>query len=314
MNTKQTLLLILTIYLFSSFYIYSQDFRVIEIWVPVDSINSALPGGVLLFEGINSSLPLKAWYLSVDETSGKLYSDVVVAGDTVDRKETILEFSSRLNPLAVINGGYFNMKKIPCVHAGLLVDENFKWGKSTNEKIRKDKKYNLLRAVFGIDNFKNTAIYWASDYTGKIRFYKNPFNNFNGRPDDNFDYSSGEIWDAKDFLEAGPMLIKDGKINITSDEEVFFNSSIPKVHPRSAVGKTADGKIIYLVVDGRQAESRGVDLIELATILFNLGCIDAMNLDGGGSSTLVVNGKLINRPAGKTRLREVMSAIAIFAK
>ena len=60
--------------------------------------------------------------------------------------------------------------------------------------------------------------------------------------------------------------------------------------------------------------SRGVDLPELANIMQELGCEDAINLDGGGSSALVVNGMLLNRPAGKTVEREVMSAIAVYSK
>jgi exopolysaccharide biosynthesis protein len=67
--------------------------------------------------------------------------------------------------------------------------------------------------------------------------------------------------------------------------------------------------LIILVVDGRQQHSRGVDLEELAGILHDLGVEEAMNLDGGGSSTLVVNKTLINRPTGGTFQREVMSAL-----
>ncbi len=67
------------------------------------------------------------------------------------------------------------------------------------------------------------------------------------------------------------------------------------------------------MVDGRQTESRGVDLTELAIIMKDLGCVEALNLDGGGSSSMVANGILLNRPSGGT-LREVMSAIAIFSQ
>ena len=57
--------------------------------------------------------------------------------------------------------------------------------------------------------------------------------------------------------------------------------------------------------------SRGVDLQELAILMKDLGCVEAINLDGGGSSAMVVDGKLLNRPAGTTIQREVMSAIAV---
>jgi exopolysaccharide biosynthesis protein len=66
-----------------------------------------------------------------------------------------------------------------------------------------------------------------------------------------------------------------------------------------------------MVVDGRQASSRGVYLQELAVMMDNLDCVEAINLDGGGSSGMVVNGKILNRPTGITMQREVMSAIAV---
>ena len=86
------------------------------------------------------------------------------------------------------------------------------------------------------------------------------------------------------------------------------------MHPRTAAGYTKDGKLILLVVDGRQKESRGVSLQELATLMAELGCVEALNLDGGGSSTIVVNGVRLNRPAGGDAEREVMSALATFCK
>jgi exopolysaccharide biosynthesis protein len=64
-----------------------------------------------------------------------------------------------------------------------------------------------------------------------------------------------------------------------------------------------------MVVDGRQPESRGVRLDELAQLMHDVGAVDALNLDGGGSSALVVHGTLLNRPQGLPLQREVMSAL-----
>ena len=66
-----------------------------------------------------------------------------------------------------------------------------------------------------------------------------------------------------------------------------------------------------MVVDGRQVDSRGVYLKELAMLMKQFNCEEAINLDGGGSSSLVGNGKLINNPIGLKSEREVMSFIAI---
>jgi len=69
-----------------------------------------------------------------------------------------------------------------------------------------------------------------------------------------------------------------------------------------------------MVVDGRQTVSRGVSLEELAQLMLDVGAVEALNLDGGGSSTLVVNGVLLNRPTGGVFQREVMSALATFCE
>ena len=69
-----------------------------------------------------------------------------------------------------------------------------------------------------------------------------------------------------------------------------------------------------MVVDGRQAESRGVYLEELAMMMLEFNCEEAINLDGGGSSAMVADSRLLNRPIGRLNQREVMSAIGIFYK
>jgi exopolysaccharide biosynthesis protein len=115
-------------------------------------------------------------------------------------------------------------------------------------------------------------------------------------------------------VAAGPSLIRNGRTLVTSDEEIFFNTPIPNVHPRTAAGVDADGFLLLLVVDGRQAQSRGVSLEDLAAILEDLGAVDALNLDGGGSSSFVVNGQLLNRPAGSPEEREVVSSVAIHCR
>ena len=69
-----------------------------------------------------------------------------------------------------------------------------------------------------------------------------------------------------------------------------------------------------MVVDGRQVDSRGVYLQELAILMSQFNCHEALNLDVGGSSTLIIDKKLVNRPIGINAQREVMSSIAIFSE
>lgn len=125
---------------------------------------------------------------------------------------------------------------------------------------------------------------------------------------------------GKDFINAkfaqgaGPLLIKDGVINVTSTEEYFLKDIAVGRAPRTAVGITAKKDIILLVVDGRSASSKGVTLIELAGYLQEMGAVDAMNFDGGGSSELVINKKVMNYPSDNGRERMIASALAVYPK
>ena len=94
----------------------------------------------------------------------------------------------------------------------------------------------------------------------------------------------------------------------------------PGVQPdRTAVGQTADGKIILFVCDGRIQASRGALMDELAMIMKGLGCTYAVNFDGGGSTTMVCEGKRINSEISnmdgtKTENRAVKSTMGFFRK
>jgi hypothetical protein len=95
----------------------------------------------------------------------------------------------------------------------------------------------------------------------------------------------------------GPDLLRNGQVSIDGVAQDFSPSAfIDKRHPRSAVGRTADGDLWFVVVDGRQKMSDGASLKELADIMAKLGCTDAINLDGGGSSCLNLLGVALNRP------------------
>ena len=83
-------------------------------------------------------------------------------------------------------------------------------------------------------------------------------------------------------------------------------------HPRTAVAKLKDGKFLMITVDGRQPGiSVGMTLQELAEYLLSIGTTDAMNLDGGGSTTMYLDGKVVNTPSDKEGERKVSDAILV---
>ncbi|MEO8574669.1 MAG: phosphodiester glycosidase family protein [Pyrinomonadaceae bacterium] len=117
---------------------------------------------------------------------------------------------------------------------------------------------------------------------------------------------------SDDVTNGVPQLIKNGKIDITWEQEKASKSFAEMRHPRTAVAKLKDGKFLMIAVDGRQpGVSVGMTLQELAEYLLSLGATDAMNLDGGGSTTMYVDGKVVNTPSDKEGERKVSDAILV---
>ena len=125
--------------------------------------------------------------------------------------------------------------------------------------------------------------------------------------------SNGVDWTkVRECVSGGPWLLKDGKENIDRKAEDFGSGFASARHPRSAAGVTADGKLMLVTVDGRQAISRGINLPDLSALMKKLGAVNAINLDGGGSTTLSYRGIVVNSPSGGEQ-RPVADAILIFS-
>jgi exopolysaccharide biosynthesis protein len=92
------------------------------------------------------------------------------------------------------------------------------------------------------------------------------------------------------------------------------SSSFCRANPRTGLGVTATGRILLVVVDGRQSRwSVGATMYRFAAIMKDLGAVEAVNLDGGGSSTMVVRGKVVNRPSDGFQ-RKVSNAAVILPR
>ena len=98
---------------------------------------------------------------------------------------------------------------------------------------------------------------------------------------------------AWNVLSFGPALVQDGTVAVSEQEEV---GKAMASNPRTAIGVIDDLHYVFVVADGRTSESDGLSLHELAEFLQSLGCETAYNLDGGGSSSMVFLGTLINNP------------------
>jgi hypothetical protein len=113
---------------------------------------------------------------------------------------------------------------------------------------------------------------------------------------------------ARDIVAAGPRLVRNGKTAVVS--EGFAHEKVR--HPRTAVAVTTRGTILLVTLDGRQPRSAGMTLEELASELVELGAREAMNLDGGGSTTMVLRGEIKNSPSDRSE-RPVGDALLIWS-
>ncbi len=122
-----------------------------------------------------------------------------------------------------------------------------------------------------------------------------------------------DSWQSMEFLVGGaPMLLRGGEIVQDFGPEKIPENFVMQRHPRTAVGIRADGTWVIVVVDGRRPTlSVGMTLAELARLMKSLGCKDALNLDGGGSSTLYLYGQVVNIPSDLAGERPVSDAILI---
>ncbi len=99
---------------------------------------------------------------------------------------------------------------------------------------------------------------------------------------------------VKHIISGGPYLVKNGEVFVDMTAQKL--GAIGGRNPRTAVGYTSDNNLILLTADGREGSSIGMTLMELANFMKSIGCIGAINLDGGGSTVMYVDGKVVNKP------------------
>jgi hypothetical protein len=121
-----------------------------------------------------------------------------------------------------------------------------------------------------------------------------------------------EVGEIVSAVGGGPRLVRDERMAVELREERFAQSFGWRRHPRTGIG-LRDGRLLLVAVDGRQpGYSDGMTLWEFAQLFLELGCREAMNLDGGGSTTMVVADQVVNSPSGGVE-RGVANALAVFS-
>lgn len=270
-------------------------------WEPRIDINVLLPQSVRLFE-TNGMLAdgsrVRAMYATIDLRDENLKLRAV-GSNTV--RETTLDAYKRFNAILAINGGYFSSNKSESI---LVSDGDLVAPGPTN----------FTRGAFGLVNRKPQIVWpYAIDSTWRVFTLNNPIE-INAQ-NKSLLSEKPTPWHPSQAVGGGPVLIKNGKIRDTSREEGFGESHLIR-HPRTAIGYLNNYTLLLIVVDGRQPSSAGVTIKELAQIMLDAGCYEAVNLDGGGSSAMISANEVINVPVdipngNQHSLRKNASALVI---
>jgi exopolysaccharide biosynthesis protein len=118
---------------------------------------------------------------------------------------------------------------------------------------------------------------------------------------------------AREVFSFGPGLVENGEVSVSKFDEVDRSQ---EMNPRTAIGQAGPLHYFLVVSDGRTKQSPGMSLLQLAQVMQELGCETAYNLDGGGSSAIWFNGKILNKPTtyGKVIEERSISDIVYIGK
>lgn len=281
-----------------------------------------LPKGVKVFKTTDSlnGRPFIGYYIEARLKDKKLQFTTQVGNGS--RFTPTQYYEREDSPVVVVNGTFFSFETNQNLNVvmkdGYLRGYNVPALKSRNS----DSFYYPTRAAIGINKKRKADAAWIFTDTAQLwpyAFEKQPIvaRGKSGDPDirDLHTIDLWKWWRMETAIGGGPMLVQDGVVYITyKEEQMFLNGEYDK-HPRTAMGYTYDNKLIILCIQGRfPGTAEGATLQEEAKILVDLGCEEALNLDGGGSSCMLVNGKETIKPSDKEGQRAVPAVFIIKAK
>jgi exopolysaccharide biosynthesis protein len=215
-------------------------------------------------------------------------------------------------PLIGINSGYFSSTS-----SYSLIIKDSEVLSNNIAQLSRDGSFYVTRGAFSQDADNNFSADWV--YTidgGTVYGYPNPSPNVDGqtpqpKPSESFP-ANGFAYDRVNAIGGGPLLIREGNLVDDFGYELFYDDIIRSIANRTAIGVTANNELVILVVNGRASYSEGITLRDMANLLKNdFGCMHALNLDGGGSSTLVLNGNLFNQNSIDVGQRSVLTGLLI---
>ena len=290
----------------------------------------SLPSSLKLYKTTTTvtGRTVNAWYAIADMSKGDLELRTFQTSSLTTPAAAAKSGAVGSKVQIIVNGGYF----------GSGASYSYVLNKGSHEAnnitaLTRLQSYPVTRGAFGVNQSQKPSVKWI--YGTKDMAYDRPLPVFNGGPvvsaSANYPEKS-QKWDVYSAIGGAPVILKDGRIcfdylytpsisgsvrfktNYELLQDDIYGASVRP--PRTAIGHTADGKIVLMVVDGRgSGGSQGVTLDELARLLKGVGCTDALNLDGGGSTAMCVtpSATLLNKPSDGSQ-RSVKSFVAITKK
>ncbi len=291
-------------------------------WKYSATLSINFPSGMqaFSFDTIFNGRKVKAFCVAFDPSNGRFDFKPVVSSTA----RTTSQFAAAESGLVyvAINGGFYggNQSYSLIKYNGTTSAANIK--ALTRLFNGSNTTYYPTRAAFGITatGAPTTAwVYSVGAGNDNIYSYPAPSPNAEGSapqavPSESFP-AGGSPWSAVSAIGGSPMLLRGGAVRISDTEELIsINNTTSR--PRSALGYTAAGRVVLLAVEGDNSSAGypGINLSDLASMLGSLGCTDAINLDGGGSTSLVIGNQLTVRPGDNGVERPVISALLIKQK
>jgi hypothetical protein len=268
-----------------------------------------------VFEATAPATPAKVFCLAWDPTAPTVAFKPVLAA--TPRTPTQFAAQETGKVYAALNAGFFggNQSFSLVQSAGVVASPNVKSLARTFQGA--SVSYFPTRAAFGISAsgvITTDWIYSVGAANTPIFAYPAPSpNRLNVAPQPvpTATFPAGGVpWIMEHAIGGSPMLIKDGEVRVTDAEELIDINNLTS-RPRSAIGYTAAGIVLLVAAEGDNAPGpAGFNLVQFANLLRSLGCVGAVNLDGGGSTSLVVGGQRTVRPGDGTE-RPVISALLL---
>ena len=289
-------------------------------WTAVDSAFGPLPPSMHVYRTFDSleGRPSIAYYVSVPLKDKSFeFTDQIGHGK---RFTPAQYYQQEQNPLLVINTSFFSFKTNGNLNVVVKDGKMVAWNQPSHRFRGKDSLtwHYTTRSALGISRKRKADVAWIfTDSTQDLPYAFEDGPVVAQGPDSiptikAMNNPHWRRWKMQTVVGGGPVLVHNGMIRVTNEEEGLFIKGERDLHPRSAIGYTRDGRLIILAVQGRTPnQAAGVTLSQEAKILLDLGCYEALNLDGGGSSCLLVNGKETIHPSDKEGERPVPSVFLI---